>query len=142
MYGNTERMMEAVARGLADENVCRVRIHNVSRTDPSYVIRDAWRFKGLILGGPTYDTGLHPRMDNLIRLLEGKKLKDRFLGLFGTFGWSGGGVDALTAFAEKGNCELVRPVVEACCAPKAADLDGCAELARNMVAKLRDWRGC
>jgi len=82
MYGNTERMMEAVAAGLAEEDIKRVRIHNVSRTHVSYLIRDAWRFKALILGSPTYDTRLYPPMDEFIRFLSHKKLTNRTLGLF------------------------------------------------------------
>ncbi|HPM41391.1 MAG TPA: FprA family A-type flavoprotein, partial [bacterium] len=79
MYGNTERMMEAVARGLVGEDVARVRIHDVARTHVSYLIRDAWRFGGLILGSPTYDAGLFPPMRHFVNLLEHKKLTRRVL---------------------------------------------------------------
>ncbi|MBN1282935.1 MAG: FprA family A-type flavoprotein [Proteobacteria bacterium] len=139
MYGNTERMMEACAVGLADEEVSRVRIHDVSRMHVSYLIRDAWRFRGLILGSPTYDTGLYPPMDHFIRLLAHKRLMNRVLGLFGTFGWSGGGVSTLTEFAKggRGAWDLVEPIVEARCAPSAEDLKRCEELGRNVVKRLR-----
>ena len=40
MYGNTESMMEAVAKGLSEENLSRVRIHSVACTHLSYLIRD------------------------------------------------------------------------------------------------------
>ncbi|MFW5803350.1 MAG: FprA family A-type flavoprotein, partial [Verrucomicrobiota bacterium] len=95
MYGNTEQMMESVAKGLADEDMSRVRIHSVSCTHLSYLIRDAWRFRGLLLGAPTYDMGLFPPMEQFINILERKKLRKRMLGLFGTYGWSGGGVKTL-----------------------------------------------
>ncbi len=142
MYGNTERMMEAVARGLAEEEVSRIRIFNVSRMHVSYLIRDAWRFRGLILGSPTYDTGLYPPMEHFIKLLERKKLMKRVLGLFGTFGWSGGGVSTLTEFAKggAGAWDLVEPVVEANCAPTAEDLKKCEDLGRNVVRRLKaNW---
>ncbi len=142
MYGNTERMMEAVARGLAEEEVSRIRIFNVSRMHVSYLIRDAWRFRGLILGSPTYDTGLYPPMEHFIKLLERKKLMKRVLGLFGTFGWSGGGVSTLTEFAKggAGAWDLVEPVVEANCAPAAEDLKKCEDLGRNVVRRLKaNW---
>jgi len=138
MYGNTERMMEAVAAGLAEEDIKRVRIHNVSRTHVSYLIRDAWRFKALILGSPTYDTRLYPPMDEFIRFLSHKKLTNRTLGLFGTFGWSGGGVSTLTEFAKggAGAWDLVEPIVEANCSPTKEDLDSCEQLGRNIVRRL------
>ena len=140
MYGNTERMMEAVARGLAGEEVSRIRIHDVARTHVSYLIRDAWRFRGLILGSPTYDAALYPPMQHFIGLLEHKKLTKRVLGLFGSFGWSGGGVSSLVEFAKKMNWEPVEPVVEARCAPTDEDLRRCAELGQAVVRRVKEVR--
>ena len=137
MYGNAERMMEAVARGLSNEDVSRIRIHNVSRTHVSYLIRDAWRFRGLILGSPAYDAALFPPMQQLIQLLEHKKLSGRALGIFGTFGWSGGGVSALRDFAARVGWRLVDPVVEARCAPTDDDLAACEELGRSVVGAMK-----
>ena len=37
-------MAEAAARSLAREGVEQVRVHDVSRTHPSYLIADAWRW--------------------------------------------------------------------------------------------------
>jgi flavorubredoxin len=137
MYGNSEKMMEAVARGLSDEDLCRVRIHHVSTTHVSFLIRDAWRFRGLILGSPTYDAGLFPPMHHFIQLLERKRLRKRTLGLFGTFSWSGGGVKTLQRFADDGDWDLIEPVVEARCSPTPGDLDLCRQLGQNIVRHLR-----
>lgn len=136
MYGNSGKMMEAVAKGLSDKGLCKVRIHSVSTTHLSYLIRDAWRFKGLILGSPTYDMGLYPPMQFFIDMLERKKLRNRILGLFGTYGWSGGGVKTLKRFADEGNWDLVEPVVEACCCPTPADLDHCRALGQAVATRI------
>ncbi|RJP60621.1 MAG: FprA family A-type flavoprotein, partial [Candidatus Auribacter fodinae] len=87
MYGNTERMMESVAQGLTGENVRRIRIHNAATTHPSYMIRDIWRFKAVVLGSPTYNLKLFPPVEYLLQMLENEMLKNRILGIFGTFGW-------------------------------------------------------
>jgi flavorubredoxin len=138
MYGNTERMMESVAGGLSGEDLSRIRIHNVSTTHVSYLIRDAWRFKGIILGGPTYDMGLFPPMQQFVDLLKRKQLKKRVLGIFGTYGWSGGGVKTLREFAEAGDWDLVEPVVEAHCGPTPDDLKACREIGQNVVQHMRN----
>lgn len=138
MYGNTERMMDAVATGLSEEDLARVRIYNVSTTHISYLIRDAWRYQGLILGSPTYDRGLFPLMDHFIGFLEHKDLRKRTLGLFGTFGWSGGGVKSLKAFAEDGDWDIVEPIVEARCCPSEEDLRACRDLGQNLVRRIKD----
>jgi len=137
MYANTTRMMEAVASGLIQEKCPKVRVHDVSRTHVSYIIRDAWRYQALVLGGPTYDTKLFPPMQHLVRLLDDKMLKNRIVGVFGTYGWSGGGVKTLAEFAKKGDFELVEPVVEARFSPSAEDTEQCRLLGRNIAQRIR-----
>jgi flavorubredoxin len=137
MYGNTRTMMEAVARGLADEYLCPVRVHDVCRVHPSFILRDIWRYKGLLLGTPTYDVRAFPTMEYLLQLLAQKKLKNRVLGVFGTYGWTGGGMKALRQFAEDEKYELVEPLVEARFSPKPDDLALCETLGRNMARRLQ-----
>jgi flavorubredoxin len=141
MYGNTERMMDAVAQGIQEAGFGKVRIHNVSRSHLSYILRDAWRFSSVVLGSPAYDQDIFPPMESLLRLLAAKKLRNRTLGIFGNFAWSGGAVSRLQAFAEEVAWPLAGPVVEAKCAPKPADLEGCRKLGRELVGRIRAGGG-
>jgi len=134
MYGNTEKMMEAVVRGIAESSFRTVRVHNVSHSHNSFILRDAWRYRGLILGSPTYDNKLLPPMDSLVGLLRDKMIRNRCVGVFGSFGWSGGGVKAMTEFVEEAKLNLVEPVVEARFAANADDLAQCVELGSNLAS--------
>lgn len=136
MYGSTLEMAEAVSRGLSLAGAREIRMHDVARTHPSYVIRDAWQCKGVILGSCTYEMGLFPAMRGLVELLEEKGLRNRSLGIFGSFGWTGGAVKDLKSFAEKIAWNLVEPVVEAKCAPDGHQLDECVALGKNMAGVL------
>ncbi len=142
MYGNTERMMEAVARGITETGFSKVRVHDVSRTHVSYILRDAWRYKGLILGAPSYDTMLFPPMEHLVNLLEIKKLSNRVLGAFGSAGWSGGAVSRILKFGENNKLELVGPSVEAKFSPKAADIEACRQLGRAVAERVMGCPDC
>lgn len=133
MYGNTERMMEAIVRGIISEDFHKVRIHNVSYSHNSFVIRDIWRYKGLIIGSPTYDAGLFPPMDSLVRLLADKMVRNRCIGLFGSCGWSGGGITVLNEFVEKAGLELVDPVIEARFSATDEQVEQCLKLGRNVA---------
>ncbi|NOX44765.1 MAG: MBL fold metallo-hydrolase, partial [Caldiserica bacterium] len=53
MYGFTARAAEEVARGVAEAGV-PVRVLDAGRVHVSYLIREAWKRRGLILGAPTY----------------------------------------------------------------------------------------
>lgn len=137
MYGSTEKMMESVARSLASEKVTQIKVHNVSRVHPSYILSDVWRYKGLVLGSPTYNTEAFPLMDHFVRVLENKMLKHRVVGVFGSYGWSGGGVKELTEFVKRAKWQLVEPVVEVKGAPTEKDLSDCALLGNNIAGLLK-----
>lgn len=126
----------AAAEGLSQRGCQTVRVHDVSRTHVSYTIRDIWRYKGLILGSPTYDTKLFPPMDSLLSLLRTKMIKKRMAGVFGSYGWSGGAVKAMTDFVKNNGLELVEPVVQVQFAAGADELEQCRQLGRNMARHI------
>lgn len=136
MYGATAKMAEAVERGLADGGVKAIRVHDVSKGHVSYVIRDAWRYQGLVLGSPTYDSGVFPLMGAVIESLSSRRLGNRLVGVFGSYGWSGGAVKDLRDFVEQNKLELVEPVVEAKFAATAEQLDQCHQLGLAMAGRL------
>lgn len=136
MYGNTRKMMETISRSLAEEKIEKVRVHDISRTHISYVLVDIWRFGGMILGAPTYNTKLFPLMENLVCMLEEKMLKNRFIGIFGSYTWSKGAVKRLQDFATEGNLALVEPVIEFKCSPTKEDLEKAILLGKNMADRI------
>jgi flavorubredoxin len=137
MYGSTERMMEAVTAGIRQGGCQVIRVHNLSHSHVSYVIRDAWRYKGLILGSPTYDAGIFPPVDSLVRLLEEKKLSKRIVGLFGSYGWSGGAVKRLRQFVGSNKLELVEPVIEARFTATDEQLEQCRQLGHSVALAVQ-----
>ena len=136
MYGHTEIMAEAIARGLSDAGLKTVRMHNVSTSHVSYIIRDIWRYQGLVLGSPTYDAGVFPMMETLLRMLNTKRIANRQVGVFGSHGWAGGAVKALTEFVADSALELVEPVIDATFHGTAKQIEQCHELGRSMAARV------
>ena len=107
MYGNTARMADYIANGIARNGVRDLRVYDVSKTDMSFLISEIWRCKVVVLGSCSYNTEMYPLMENLCRELEHYGLKNRRLGIFGTYSWSGGGVKNLKAFAERVGWEVI-----------------------------------
>ena len=66
MYGNTERMAEIIAQAASKAGIKNIVIYNVSKTHHSYILRDIFRYKALIVGAPTYNTSLYHEMDVLL----------------------------------------------------------------------------
>ena len=88
MYGNTERAAEVIARAASEAGVKNIVMYNVSKTHHSYIIRDVFRYNALIVGAPTYNTGLYHEMDVLLAELANKDIKNHKLGWFGSYVWA------------------------------------------------------
>ena len=107
MYGNTEQLAEAIASEAAANGVKNIVMHNLSKSNLSYVIQDIYKYKGLIIGSRTYDSKLYPAVQTLVNTLENKNLKNRYFGFFGSHSWAGTSVRILTDFADKMQFEKV-----------------------------------
>lgn len=88
MYGNTERAAEVIARAASEAGIKNIVMYNVSKTHHSYIIRDVFRYRGLIVGAPTYNTGLYHEMNVLLDELSGRDIKDHCIGWFGSYAWA------------------------------------------------------
>lgn len=136
MYGNTERMAETIAEELSQRGIRKIRLHNLSKSDPSYILADVFRYRGLILGAPTYNATLFPAMESLLSKILNRDIKGRYLGYFGSFSWAGAAVKSLGEFAEKSRFEIVGQPVEMKQGIRDDIRRQCRELAEAMVARL------
>ena len=132
MYGNTRKMAEAVCSGLANAKIQDVKLYDVSRTDPSYILRDIWKYKAFALMACTYNTLLFPPMEALCSKLLSRMPKNKFVGLAGSYSWSKGALTALQDYAEKSKLTKIGPEVEVYASPTAEDLEKCVELGKNL----------
>ena len=79
---------EVIARAASQAGVKDIKMYNVSKTHHSYILRDIFRYQGLIVGAPTYNTGLYHEMDVLLAEVANKDIKNHLLGWFGSYGWA------------------------------------------------------
>ena len=139
MYGNTERAAEVIARAASEAGVKNIVMHNVSKTHHSYIIRDVFRYKGLIVGAPTYNTGLYHEMDVLLSELSQKDIKGRLFGWFGSYGWASKAVAEIARWNdEKLKYEPVGQPVEIKQSLTAETFAQCEALGRAMAEKLNE----
>lgn len=136
MYGNTEELMESVAAGVKSQGCKNIRILDASRVNLSYLLSEAWRREGLIIGTPTYDARIFPPVDHFVKLARKKKLRNRVTGIFGSFGWSGGALDRIDSIIEELEWDLVEPITEFKGKPNEKDLEKGFELGENIAKKI------
>ena len=136
MYGHTEQMAEVIASALADQGVKRIVMHNVSKTPASYILADVFRYKGIIVGSPTYSNQLFPEVEAVLSKIELREVKNRLFGYFGSFSWAGAAVKRLAAFGEKMKWETVGTPAEQKQGMTAADYAACYALGEAMAKRL------
>lgn len=137
MYGNTERAAEVIARAASEAGVKNIVMYNVSKTHHSYIIRDVFRYKGLIVGAPTYNTALYHEMDVLLSELAGKDIKNHLFGWFGSYGWASKAVSEIARWnEEKLHYEPVGTPVEIKQSLTPETTAQCEALGREMANRL------
>ena len=137
MYGNTEQMAEAIASSLADNGVRNIVMHNVSKSPASYILKDIFKYKGLIVGSPTYSNQLFPEVDSLLTKIEMREVKNRYFGYFGSFCWAGAAVKRLCAFGEKMKWQTVGCPVEQKQGLLADKYEDCLALGKAMAEAIK-----
>ncbi|MDO4311364.1 MAG: FprA family A-type flavoprotein [Prevotella sp.] len=137
MYGNTERAAEVIARAASEAGVKNIVMYNVSKTHHSYIIRDVFRYRGLIVGAPTYNAGLYHEMDVLLDELSNRDIKDHLIGWFGSYAWAS---KAVTKIADWNEHHLhftpVGTPVEIRQSLDATTTEQCVALGRDMAEAL------
>lgn len=137
MYGNTEQMAEVIASSLADNGVRNIVMHNVSKSPASYILKDIFKYKGLIIGSPTYSNQLFPEVDSLLTKIEMREVKNRYFGYFGSFCWAGAAVKRLCAFGEKMKWQTVGCPVEQKQGLIADKYEDCLALGKAMAETIK-----
>ena len=137
MYGNTERAAEAIARAASEAGVKNIVMYNVSKTHHSYIIRDVFRYNGLIVGAPTYNTGLYHEMEVLLSELANRDIKNHYIGWFGNYGWASKAVGKIQEWNEtRLHFEQVGEPVEICQSLNELTAHQCEELGINMAEAI------
>jgi flavorubredoxin len=106
MYGNTERMMNAIAQGISSTGMIPD-IFDAARIHPSYILPSMWTKTGIMIGAPTYEVSLFPPVANVLDIAIHKGVRNRKVARFGSYGWSGGAQKEFEKIIENGKWDQV-----------------------------------
>ena len=113
MYGNTENAINVIANKLAEKGVEDIRVYDVSKTHPSEIISEVWKYSHLVIGSPTYNGGLYHVMDALLHEMEGLNVQNRKVALVGNYTWASSAVKVMTEYMSKmKNMEIIGDPLE------------------------------
>ena len=135
VYGHTMNAAEKLAMALRDAGAKEIALYDLSVTDVSYVMADAFRFGKWALLAPTYNAGIFPPMEALLADMKAHSLQNRRVALVENGSWAPvAGKLMRDALSGMKGMELVEPLVSIKSALKpneGAQLDA---LARALMA--------
>ena len=99
-------------QGAAEAGLRKVIVHNLSVSQPSFVLADIFRYRGLAVGGPTYNGGLFPVVDDLLKRLSHRSVAHHVLGCFGGHTWSAQTARCIAEYNEKMGMQLIGDPLE------------------------------
>ena len=128
MYGNTANTADSLANKLGQRGVKDIRVYDVSKTHPSYIISDIWKYSHLVAAAPTYNMGLYYPMDNLLHEMISLGVKNRKVSIIGNHSWASAAHKIMTErFSSMKNMEII-----------GEELDIKSRLKDNEESKLDD----
>lgn len=136
MYGFTTRIAMNLKKELENLGV-EVKMFNVSYTGLSRIITETVRAGVIVLGAPTYDAFPFPKMWHIVDEIQGKRYPKRPIGIFGTYGWQGGGVEKMVQQLRDARYEILEPIVHVKARPTDEQIEQCKSLAKVIAEHLK-----
>ncbi|MBO5372639.1 MAG: FprA family A-type flavoprotein [Lachnospiraceae bacterium] len=87
IHGNTASAAKKMVKLLWEQGEKNVVLYDLSRSDVSFVVADAFRYDRMVLACATYEGGLFPCMENLLLQLKSKNYQNRAVGLIENGSW-------------------------------------------------------
>jgi len=137
MWHSTEMMAKAVADGLLDKGIS-YKLINLQVNHRSDVMTDVLEASGIILGCPTLNNGLLPRMAGFLMYMRGLRPTNKVGAAFGSYGWSGEAVKLMNKSMLEMKFNMVHEGLKVQYVPEHTHLKECVELGKTVGQALND----
>ncbi len=136
MYGNSASVAETIAMEIAARGVKNIRVHDAARASLGEMLADVFRYKGLVIGSPTYSMTFFPPVAQLLTAIETREVKNRTFAWFSSYTWAPGASNAFKKYFENLKVEPVANMLMKQSAGEE-DLAAAAELAEKVVESIK-----
>lgn len=134
MYGMTAKCLDAIVEGVREAGgiVLSFKLSEETAVDALSALLEA---PALIVGSPTYEHEVFPKVVDFLNLLKTKKFSNRCVGVFGSFGWSGEATRKLSDELTASGFELVGKPLMVFGSPTEEDLKKARQLGKEVAEK-------
>ena len=138
MYGNTRAIAQQLAKQLSKRGVTDIKIYDVSKTNASYIIADAWKYTNLVTIAPTYNLNLYLTMENFIHELKALNFQNHKVSIIGNHSWASAAMKTMVAHFENDfkDIEIVSEPLDIKSSLKEEDLPLIEKMADDIKASI------
>ena len=137
MWHSTEMMAKAIADGLQDKGI-GYKLIDLQVNHRSDVMTDVLEASAIILGCPTLNNGLLPRMAGFLMYMRGLRPTNKIGAAFGSYGWSGEAVKLMNTAMGEMKFTMVHKGLKVQYVPEHTHLKECVELGQTVGQALND----
>ncbi len=87
-YGSTQNAAEILANALAEEGVSRMKLMDVSHTDPMYILPEVFRFSNLVIATTTYNGDIFIKMEEVLTELRSMGVSNKKVSIIQSGSWA------------------------------------------------------
>lgn len=142
IYGGTENAAEILAAKLSENGVENIAIYDMSKTDPSYIVAEAFKYSHIVFASATYNAGIFTPMENVLNELQAHNLQNRTVAIMENGSWApmAGNLIKKKLEAFK-NITLIENVVTIKSAVKTETLEAISVLATELAYTINADEG-
>ena len=135
MYNTTKEMAESIALGLQNKGV-KYKIYNSSITDMSDLITEVFKAKAILLGSCTVNNACLSSIALLLHEIKTRKLKNKPVAGFGSYGWSGESPKIITKELQEMGMKVVQDPISVKYRATSDELKLCVEFGEKFAESL------
>ncbi|MCF6187803.1 MAG: flavodoxin domain-containing protein [Desulfobulbaceae bacterium] len=137
MWHSTEMMAKAIADGLQDQGI-GYKLLNLQVNHRSDVMTDVLEASAIILGCPTLNNGMLPRMAGFLQYMKVLRPTNKFGAAFCSYGWSGEAVKLMNTVMAEMKFELVHEGLRVKYVPDPDTLKECVDMGKALGRAIQD----
>lgn len=88
VYGDTENAMQVLAESLGEKKLKNIKMYDVSVTDVSYLVAEAFRASHLVFAATTYNNDIFPAMAAFLSDLKAHNFQNRTIAVVENGSWA------------------------------------------------------
>jgi len=138
MWDSTKMMAKAVAEGLLDRGI-NYKLLDLQVNHRSDVMTDVLEASAIVLGCPTLNNGMLPRMAGFLMYMRGLRPTNKIGAAFGSYGWSGEAVKLMNQAMTEMKFTICHPGLKVQYVPEHDNLKECVELGHTVGDTLNDF---